>query len=73
MDTQAMGRSMLVVLLSSFIRAEQPTKNSVLPQSQTEYFLIFTAFGQLDGEGENGKLTFRTTHICFFTIFFIFF
>ncbi len=41
-DTHAMGSSMFVVLLTLYIWMERPTKNSVLPQSQTEYFPQFS-------------------------------
>ncbi len=40
-DTHAICISMFVVLLL-FVRAERPTKNSVLPPSQTEYFPQFS-------------------------------
>ncbi len=58
-----MDSSMFIVLLSSFVRVDRPTKNSVLPQSQTICPPIFISFWQLDGEGKNGKLTFGTTRV----------
>ncbi len=51
--TYMMGSSMFGVLFSTFIWAEQPTKNSVLRLSQTEYFpLIFVAFWQFEKKWE---------------------
>ncbi len=52
-DTHTMDSSMFVILLSPFVRAERPTKNSVLPQSQSEYFPNFHSIRTVRCWGEN--------------------
>ncbi len=65
-DRHAMGSSMFVVQLSLFVRAGRPTKNPVLPQSQTEYFPNFHSIRTVRWRVEkNGKLPFGTNHVLY--------
>ncbi len=60
---RAIGSSMFVVLLSSFLRAERQPKIQCCHNPKQNISPIFITFEQLNGERKNGKLTFGKTDV----------